>query len=161
MSEIRTRPIRRPPPARPPERRPAPAIAEALAGIVLRVPTSRIALRQSPTTFSVEGTGSPGLCWFFIGLDVRRGRYEVHVEDVEQHGSLRGLRHGELEAVLRALVAGEVWVVSTVDRRASRTRIRLREPGLSDWVHRRSRWLVPRRPGYRRQRFADYRDDGA
>ena len=40
-----------------------------------------------------------------IAIDLRSGRYEVHVEDVEQTGSLRGLRHGELEAVLRALIA--------------------------------------------------------
>jgi hypothetical protein len=158
MSELRTRPIRRNPPARPPERRAPTAVAEALADIALRVPTSRIALRQTQATFSIEGTGTAGLAWFVIAVDLRRGRYEVHIEDVEQIGSLRSLRHGELEAVLRALVAGDAWVVGTEDRRASRTRIRLREPGLEDWVHRRKRWLMPRRPGIRRQRFGDYRD---
>jgi hypothetical protein len=158
MSELRTRPIRRNPPSRPPERRPPAAVAEALADIALRVPSSRIALRQTQATFSIEGTGTSGLAWFVIAVDMRRGRYEVHVEDVDQIGSLRGLRHGELEAVLRALVAGDLWVVGTEDRRASRTRIRLREPGLADWVHRRKRWLMPRRPGIRRQRFGDYRD---
>lgn len=159
MSELRTRPIRRPPPARPPERRAPTAVAEALADIALRVPSARIALRQTQATFSIEGTGTAGLVWFVVALDLRRGRYEVHVEDVEQIGSLRGLRHGELEAVLRALIGGDVWVVGTVDRRASRTRIRLHEPGLQDWVHRRKRWLMPRRPGIRRQRFGDYRDE--
>ncbi len=160
MSELRTRPLRRSPPSRPPERRAPAVVAEALADIALRVPSSRIALRQTNTTFSIVGSGSTTLAWFVMSVDLRRGRYEVSVEDLEQIGSLRGLRHGELEAVLRALIAGDLWVVARVDRRASRTRIRLREPGLADWVQRRTRWLMPRRPGVRRQRFGDYREEG-
>lgn len=133
-------------------------VAAALETIALRVPSSRIVVRRNDRTFLVEGRGTPGLCWFVIGIDLLRGRFEVHAEDIERSGALTGLKSGELDGVLRALIAGDVWMVARVDRRASRTRIRLREPGLSDWTASRYRCLLPRKPGVWRHRFGDYRD---
>jgi hypothetical protein len=136
-------------------------VAASLEAIALRVPSARIGVRRSGRSFLVEGRGTQGLCWFVVGLDFQRNRFEVHAEDVERYGALSGLRSGEIDAVLRALIAGDVWMVATLDRRASRTRIRLNEPGLTDWTAARYRCLLPRRPGVRRQRFSDYRDGEA
>ncbi len=161
VTQTRSRPVRRQPPNRPKEARPPEEVAAALETIALRVPSTRIVVRRNARSFVVEGRGTQGLCWFVIGIDLRRARVEVHAEDVERHAGLASLKAGEIDAVLRALIAGDVWLVATLDRRASRTRIRLREPGLSDWTAARYRCLLPRRPGIRRQRFSDYRNGDA